>query len=234
MLNSMALLDTTIKRTTTIGGAILAVTLAGCESRARQDPFPRANSLSAVQMPAVSSAHMYHASTKTETSSPVAYHEPPTFSFADRPLSENITTALELADYRQALRQAGMFPRLGRNGPFTVFAMPNEPFERYAAQIPGGLMAPANARQLQQLLGYSIIRGNWTPQRLTRAMARLKSDRIGLKTLSGDMLIIQRESATGQFVLSNQTGRIVKLWLNGAPQSNGTLYITQDILPPRG
>ncbi|MFC0500345.1 fasciclin domain-containing protein [Asaia krungthepensis] len=192
------------------------------------------NSLAAVQMPAVSSTHMYHASTKTETSSPVAYNEPPTFSFADRPILENMSNSLELADYRQALRQSGMLPLLGRAGPFTVFAIPNEPFERYARQVPGGLMTAPNAAALKQVLGYTIIRGNWSPARLAKAMTRRRVDRLAFKTLSGDMLMIQRDSSNGEFVLVNTTGRVVKLWLNGAPQSNGTLYITQDILPPRG
>lgn len=222
------------RRTTVLGCFCAALALAGCESRARQDPFPRPSSLAAVQMPAVSSAHMYHASTKTETSSPVAYAEPPTFSYADRPLIENISGSLELADYRQAMRQTGIFPRLGRNGPYTVFALPNEPFERYAARVPGGLMASQNAALLKQLLSFTIVRGSWSPKALNKAMTRLKSDRIGLKTLSGDMLTVQRDGSNGQFLLMNATGRVVKLWLNGAPQSNGTLYITQEILPPRG
>jgi len=222
------------RKTTFLGCAVAAIALAGCESGARQDPFLHPNSVTAVQMPAISSAHMFHESTKTETSTPVAYTEPPTFSLADRPLMENISTSLELADYRQALRQTGLFARLGRNGPYTVFALPNEPFERFAAQVPGGLMNPQNAVQLKQLLGFTIVRGNWSPAALNKAMTRLRSDRIGLKTLSGDVLSIQRDGSNGQFVLVNATGHVVKLWLNGAPQSNGTLYITQDILPPRG
>ncbi|GAB6855830.1 hypothetical protein JCM15831A_28540 [Asaia astilbis] len=177
---------------------------------------------------------MYHASTKTETSSPVAYSEPPTLSFDDRPLAENISASLELADYRQALRQTGLFPLLGRNGPYTVFAQPNEPFERYAAQVPGGLMSPQNAAVLKKLLAFTVVRGNWSPKALDKAMTRRKTDRLALKTLSGESLIVQRDGSKGQFVLSNMTGRVVKLWLNGAPQSNGTLYITQDILLPRG
>ena len=234
MLNLMVPFTTRIIKKRLIGGAFAALALAGCESGARQDPLPRPNSLTAVQMPAVSSKHMYHESTKTETSSPVAYDQPPTFSMNDRPLLENITTSLELADYRQALRQAGIFPLLGRNGPFTVFAIPNEPFERYARQVPGGLMNAANAPALKQLLSYTIVRGNWSPRKIARTMAHLKTDRIALKTLGGDVLTVQQDASAGQFVLANTTGHVAKIWLNGAPQSNGTLYIIQDILPPRG
>ncbi len=234
MLNLMSPTKTRIIKTRVLGGALMTLALAGCESRAAQDPLSIKGSLTAVQMPAVSSSHMYHASTKSETSSPVAYEEPPSFSFSDRPLLDNISASLELADYRKALRQSAMFARLGRNGPFTVFAIPNEPFERYAAQVPGGLMSPQNAVTLRQILGYTILRGNWSPARLTAKMKRSKSDRIALKTLSGDTLTVQRDASSGQLTLMNMTGRVARIWLNGAPQSNGTLYITQDILPPRG
>lgn len=233
MLNLMVSFATKTTRTRMIGGVFAILAVAGCESGARQDPFSRPNSLEAVQMPAISSQHMYHASTKTETSSPVAYEQPPTFSLSDRPILENMSTSLELADYRQGLKQAGLLSLLGRNGPFTVFAIPNEPFERYAKQVPGGLMNAPNAPILSQVLKYTIVRGNWSPAKIARSMKHLKTDRLALRTLGGDILTVQRDAADGQFVLVNASGRIARIWLNGAPQSNGALYITQDILPPR-
>ncbi|GEL03318.1 hypothetical protein SSA02_24810 [Swaminathania salitolerans] len=225
------------RRTRTISSAclLLPLLLSGCESGARQDPLEHPGSVMATRMPAASSGHMYHESTKSLTSTPVAYEEPPTLSYADRPLLENISASLELADYLHALRQADLARLLGRNGPFTVFAIPNEPLERYAATIPGGgLMAPSNAALLHRVLAYTIVRGNWSPQAIDKAMAKSKTTRIALRTMSGDVLTVSRGQNPGAFVLLNGSGRETRIWLNGAPQSNGVLYFTQDILPPNG
>lgn len=229
---SVLIRKTTITQHVFVSLFALAI-LGGCESGKRQDPLVHPNSVESVQMPAVSSRHTYHGSTKTVTSTPVSYEEPPTLSYVDRPILDNIATSLEMANYVHAMSQAHLINLLGRSGPYTVFAVPNEPLERLAAQVPGGLFAPQNAGLLRRVMAYTVVPGNWSPARFAKVMARAKSSQVALKTLSGDLLTVRRDQAKGDLVLVNTTGRVVNLWLKGAPQSNGTLYFTQDILAPR-
>lgn len=204
--------------------AILA--LAGCESGVRQDPLMVRGASTATIMPAVpQKAPMPQPEDDQVISSAVAYDAPPTPSYADRPLSENIAGSLEIADYAHEMEVAGLMPLLRRAGPYTVFAIPNAPLESFMGQTP-------DAARMRRLLAYTVVPGRWDQARLRKKMARAHATQLGLKTIEGDVLTVAIEPKTNQLVLMNAAGTTNHLWLTGAPQSNGVLYFTQGTLPP--
>ncbi|GAN55687.1 fasciclin domain-containing protein [Tanticharoenia sakaeratensis] len=228
-----------VRRARCLVALVLPFMVAACESGAQQDPLPLRGGTSASLMPASAEPARQLPSPDAKfgaggaPDSPVAYERPAAPSYPDRPLSENLASSLEVADYVHGLDTTGLSALLRRAGPFTVFAIPNRPLERFAGQWSGSdLYAPASQPVLKRLLGYTIVRGRWDEARLRRVIARTHGTAVALKTISGDPLTVAVEPSTGQLVLANAKGATNRLWFISARQSNGVLYFTQDILPP--
>jgi uncharacterized surface protein with fasciclin (FAS1) repeats len=185
----------------------MAGALAGCESGARQDPL-----------------------LVRPSSDDVVFSDVPIFH--DRTVDEAVVGELELADYAVALDRAGLLATLRQAGPFTVFAVPNEPLEAEQHAALGQLLAPENHAGLRRLIAYTIVPGRYTEPKLRRMIARQHGP-VALTTLNGrDVLGVSLEAATGQLLLSDRQGHANRLWLANVPQSNGVLYVTQSLLSP--
>ncbi|WP_254455001.1 fasciclin domain-containing protein [Acetobacter estunensis] len=212
---------------------MMALSLGACQSPARQDAYKVVGSSNSFMAPTVSGARNYTpAGEKDAPNSNVAYPDPETPIYYDRPLSESILSAIELGNYSRALQVSGYDRLLQMAGPYTVFAIPNEPMKHVSEQYPGGLLDPANAQALKNLMGFTIVPGKWSVDRLRRVIARMPTHAVGLRTLSGAFLTVSVEPGTNQLVLSNAAGTINRIWVTGIPQSNGMLYFTQSALPP--
>lgn len=181
---------------------VMPVVLAGCESTARQDPL-----------------------FVTPSADTLVFHD--TALFRDRTIDESVRGSLELADYSTALSLTGLLTELQRPGPYTVFAIPNEPLE--AAQG-GRLLDPAALPSLRRLMAYTVVPGFYPVATLRQMVA--KQGPVGLRTIDGDVLTVSVEPTTGELVLSDAQGRSNRIWLSSMPQSNGVLYATQSMLTP--
>ncbi|NHN88191.1 fasciclin [Acetobacter sp. LMG 1627] len=211
----------------------MVLSVAGCQSSARQDAYGKLGSVCSFMAPTVSGVRNYApAGEKDAPDSRVAYPDPDTPIYCDRPLSTSLSAIIELANYTEALHVSGYYALLQQAGPYTVFAIPNEPMARYSAQFTGGLLDPANKNALKALLAYTIVPGKWSLPRLQKALAKVPTHAISLNTLAGIRLTFSIEPSSGQIVLSNRSGVINRLWVTGVPQSNGVLYFTQSALPP--
>ncbi len=186
--------------------ATTGLSLGGCESTARQDPVFVRNSTDALVF------------------GDVAF-------FRDRPIDESLRSALELTDYTKALDRAGLLTLLQQPGPFTVFAIPNQPLEAAQAAYGGHLLDPATIPSLRRQLGYTIVPGLYTDAGLRGLIAKARGP-VALRSIYGDALTVSVEPATGQLLLSNQQGQTNRIWLSSMPQSNGVLYATQSMLTP--
>ncbi len=186
--------------------ATSGLSLGGCESTARQDPLFVRNSTDALVF------------------GDVAF-------FRDRPINESLRSALELVDYTAALDRAGLLILLQQPGPFTVFAIPNQPLEAAQAAYGGRLLDPSRIPSLRRELGYTIVPGSYTDPVLRGMIAKARGP-VGLRSIYGDVLTVSVEPATGQLLLSNPQGQTNRIWLSNMPQSNGVLYATQSMLSP--
>lgn len=191
-------------------GLVLAMSssmaLGGCESTARQDPLFVRNSSDTLVFQGMG-------------------------LFRDRPLNESVRSVLELADYSTALAATGLLTDLQRPGPYTVFAIPNEPLEAAQAAQSGHLLDSGNLPALRRQMAYTIVPGRYS-ERLLRRMIGKQHGAVGLRTIDGDVLTVSVEAATNQLLLSDPQGRTNRIWLADMPQSNGLLYATQSMLSP--
>ncbi|MDG6094761.1 fasciclin domain-containing protein [Acetobacter sp. AN02] len=208
------------------------LSLAGCQSGARQDVYQQHTGVCSYLTPTVSGVRTYDVSGKGAPDSAIAYPDPATPVFCDRPLNDTLLTNLELADYRVLLQSVGWFTLLQRSGPWTVFAVPNNAIEAYDASIGNMLRDPGNLPFVRTLTGYTIVHGRWPMKRLEAAVAASHTHAIQLKTLSGLPLVFSRDPASGQLQAGNGAGGISHFWVRGVPQSNGVLYFMDSLLQP--
>lgn len=216
--------------------ALVALSLGGCDNTRpddRQDAYKQVGSLCSFMAPTVSGTRTYVPSgAKEAPESATAYPDPETPFYCDRPLAETIYSAIELTNYRQALDLTGLMPFLRDNGPYTVFAIPNNALQQYVSHFPAGLNDPGTLAALKPVLAYSIVRGKWSYNRLQKAVMKQPTRALGLQTMAGVPLTVSLDQATGKLTLSNGAGVMNRIWVTGVPQSNGVLYFTQGLLTP--
>lgn len=147
----------------------------------------------------------------------------------DETLEQTIRASIVLSDYAAALRKTGFMKLLDRVGPYTIFAIPNAGLETPPFPVNGSLMDVNNEALLHQLIGYSIVRGNYSPKKLQKAIQE-SGGTVALQTYTNQPLYVTVDPATGEFVTKNQAGQINRIWVNGIPQVNGTLYVSQGLL----
>lgn len=221
----------------------LACALAGCEgdsllpplhgtdwSHNVQDSFETKARTDVAFFPETTSG-LYVPPKNGEPDSPVAYHAPPSPSYADRPLDENIAGSTELADYLSALRDADLVPWISGPGPYTVFAIPNHAFESLAARLHWDPKAAVPRGPMRTVLGYTIAYGAWNEAALRKSITRHHGAPVRLRTLYGDRLNVRLDPG-GALVLANASGDVAHLWGRSYPQSNGVLYLTREALLP--
>ncbi|CAP54454.1 fasciclin domain-containing protein [Gluconacetobacter diazotrophicus] len=215
-----------------VGSCLLLAGLpAACAAPARQDPLLVRGGSVADAIPTLSVQRTYApARNEGRPDSQVAYGAPDAPSYRDRPLDENLRGSIELADYVRAMERAGLMALLDQAGPFTVFAIPNIPMEAFA-QSANAPSAPSGD-VLRQALGYSVVRGAYPAPLLRRMIATAPHGWATLRTVGGGTVLVGAEPGTGRLVLSNGAGQVARVWIEGLPQSNGVLYLTQSLLPP--
>lgn len=217
--------------------------LAGCAqspTAPRQDSYTTPISTCAYMMPTVSGARTYARKPGSLPGTPrnnpidstVAYSNPQTPAFCDRPLSDTLRSALELADYTHLLDQSGLLATLQQAGPFTVFALPNAALESYNTRTGGQLLNPASTHAVRTMLAYTIVKGNWPHKALRAAVNAAPAHSLLLPTLSGQPLALWLDQTTDQIMVGAPHGVNSQLWVMGIPQSNGVLYFTRSLLLP--
>lgn len=160
---------------------------------------------------------------------PQEYPVPDMPVYVDEPLDQTLRASIVLGDYKQALQKTGLLALVERQGPYTLFAVPNQPMEHPTFAVDGSLMDVQNENLLKQLMGYTIVLGNYPPEKL-RALVMKNGGSVELTTFYNQKLIVSIDPQTGEFVTKNKAGQVNKIWVNGIPQANGTLYVSQSLL----
>ena len=129
-----------------------------------------------------------------------------------------------------AVKAAGLVEVLQSEGPFTVFAPTNAAFEKLPDGTVSTLLKPENKEQLQTILKYHVVSGNWK----AKAIAKLIEDGDGkaiVKTLSGSTLTIW--SKGGDVYVTDENGNSGKVTIADVNQSNGVVHVIDNVLLPK-
>lgn len=149
--------------------------------------------------------------------------------YADESLDQTVRASIVLADYTAALRKTGLLSIIERRGPYTLFAVPNAPMEKPKFFVNGSLMDVQNESYLKRLMGYTIVFGSYSPEYLKKLVLQ-HNGTYTLTTYYNDPLYISMDDTKQQLIVKNKVGERNKIWVNGIPQANGFIYVTQDLL----
>ncbi|MCT6837799.1 MULTISPECIES: hypothetical protein [Bombella] len=219
-----------------IGSFVALCAVAGCSDKPdRQDPLDVSASTHGTFLPEAESIHeRYKPAGPDEPPNPVsAYHVPPVMSYEDRPLSDNIASAIELADYAVVTQRAGYWQYLEGEDNYTVLAIPNKPFEAYYRVQVAPLAEGPRHTYVRELIGQTIIKGSWDVKKIRRRAARSQDGTVRVKTLSGpDYDLLFKPLPDGRIQVIGRNGSAM---LKGSEykQANGMLLVIDSVLPHR-
>ncbi len=137
--------------------------------------------------------------------------------------SENHQTLLA------GMRAADLEDILSYAGPFTVFAPSDSAFEKLTGNVIADLFLPDNKQELQALMTYHIIAGNFSASKILKAMCR-GNGKATFTTVQGDELTATMDGV--DIILTDQTGNSAKIIVADANQSNGVIHQIDTVISP--
>lgn len=150
--------------------------------------------------------------------------------YPSKNIVENAVNSKDHTTLVAAVKAAGLVEVLQSEGPFTVFAPTNAAFEKLPDGTVSTLLKPENKEQLQTILKYHVVSGNWK----AKAIAKLIEDGDGkaiVKTLSGSTLTIW--SKGGDVYVTDEKGNSGKVTIADVNQSNGVIHVIDNVLLPK-
>lgn len=137
--------------------------------------------------------------------------------------SENHKTLLAV------LKAADLEDVLSYDGPFTVFAPSDLAFAKLSKQTVAALLHPSNKRELQSLMRYHIIAGNFSASKILTAMCRGEG-KATFTTVQGDELTATMQGV--DIVLTDNLGNTAKITTADSNQCNGVIHEIDSVFRP--
>ena len=104
--------------------------------------------------------------------------------YPTRNIIENAVNSKDHTTLVAAVKAAGLVDALQTAGPFTVFAPTNNAFNLLPAGTVDILLKPENKTQLQNVLKYHIVAGNWSASSVVE-MINKNNNKWMIETLQG-------------------------------------------------
>ena len=128
-----------------------------------------------------------------------------------------------------AIKAAGMEETLMGAGPYTIFAPSNDAFSKLPAGQADALMQPDAKRELNGLLSYHVVQGNYDFDALSAAIDK-GNGTAELNTVSGAKLKAAKEN--GKIVITDAAGGKATVTPSDAKATNGVVYSIDAVLQP--
>lgn len=137
--------------------------------------------------------------------------------------SENHTTLLAV------MRASELEAILGADGPFTVFAPSDSAFEKFSKEEIAELLRPENKKEVQALMGYHIVAGNFTASKILKAMCR-GAGKATFTTVQGDEITATMEGL--DIILTDSMGNTARITSADYNQCNGVIHEIDGVIRP--
>lgn len=128
-----------------------------------------------------------------------------------------------------AMRAADLDEILGFDGPFTVFAPSDLAFEKLPSSTITELLDPSNKKEVQALMTYHIIAGNFSASKILKEMCR-GGGKASFTTVNGDELIATMQGV--DIVLTDNFGNRAKITTADSNQCNGVIHEIDTVIRP--
>jgi len=138
--------------------------------------------------------------------------------------SENHQTLLA------AMKAADLVELLNYDGPFTVFAPSDLAFENMFDTNASTLFQPENKKELQALLRYHIIAGEFSASKILKAMCRGKGKATFI-TVQGEEITATMQGIN--IILTDGLGNSAKITVADSSQCNGIIHEIDSVILPK-
>tara|TARA_R110001592_G_scaffold9723_4_gene51452 strand:+ start:7460 stop:8011 length:552 start_codon:yes stop_codon:yes gene_type:complete len=130
-----------------------------------------------------------------------------------------------------AVQAAGLVETLKSKGPFTVFAPTNDAFENLPAGTVETLVKPENKGTLTAILTYHVVAGNYTSDKIVKAIKASSNGIAKLTTVQGGTL---KAMLNGKNVmLEDENGNKANVTILDVVQSNGVIHVIDAVVTPK-
>ncbi len=129
-----------------------------------------------------------------------------------------------------AVKAAGLVETLQGDGPFTVLAPVDDAFENLPEGTVKSLLKPENMKDLQGVLTYHVIAGNYDFDAISSAIKKGKGS-AKIKTVAGAELVFSMNGAHNIQVL-DANGNKANISVYDVNQSNGVIHVIDAVLLP--
>ena len=151
--------------------------------------------------------------------------------YPTRNIIENAVNSKDHTTLVTAVKAAGLVDALQTAGPFTVFAPTNNAFNLLPAGTVDILLKPENKTQLQNVLKYHVVAGNWSASSVVE-MINKNNNKWMIETLQGGKIYASLDDK-GQVWLWDENGGKSMVTITDVNQSNGVIHVIDQVLLPK-
>ncbi len=151
--------------------------------------------------------------------------------YPTRNIIENAVNSKDHTTLVAAVKAAGLVDVLQTAGPFTVFAPTNNAFNLLPAGTVDILLKPENKTQLQNVLKYHVVAGNWSASSVVE-MIKKNNNKWMIETLQGGKIYASLDDK-GQVWLWDENGGKSMVTITDVNQSNGVIHVIDQVLLPK-
>ena len=151
--------------------------------------------------------------------------------YPTRNIIENALNSKDHTTLVAAVKAAGLVDALQTAGPFTVFAPTNNAFNLLPAGTVDILLKPENKTQLQNVLKYHVVAGNWSASSVVE-MIKKNNNKWMIETLQGGKIYASLDDK-GQVWLWDENGGKSMVTITDVNQSNGVIHVIDHVLLPK-
>lgn len=147
----------------------------------------------------------------------------------DKSIIKNTETSENHKTLLAVMKAADLEDVLGYDGPFTVFAPSDLAFAKLSKQTIAKLLHPSNKKELQALMQYHIIAGNFSASKILRAMCS-GGGSAAFRTVQGDELTATMQGV--DIILTDNLGNTAKITTADSNQCNGVIHEIDSVIRP--
>jgi uncharacterized surface protein with fasciclin (FAS1) repeats len=149
--------------------------------------------------------------------------------YPSKNIVENAVNSKDHTTLVAAVKAADLVATLTSDGPFTVFAPTNAAFGNLPEGTVETLLKPENKKQLQTVLTYHVIAGNFTASDVVAAIEK-GNGKAELKTVSGGTLTAMLDGKSVK--IEDANGNVATVTIADVNQSNGVIHVVDTVLLP--
>ena len=148
---------------------------------------------------------------------------------SSKKITENIAQTKEFSILNDGLVSTGIAAKLSGKGPFTLFAVTNDGFDKTLHGTSGKLQHPDKRELFSKIINYHIVQGRLTAQDLKDKIAKGKGE-TSITALNGETLKVSL--VNGKIVIKDASGNSATIVNADVAQANGLVHVVDALLLP--